>query len=360
MRRLFINGKFYAGGLNGVHRVADRLVRELDRQSVAGQANGGEPATLLVPPGCEQVPDLANIRIKTIGRRASQAWEQFLLPAVCEGAVLLSLANLAPVLHRRNVMLVHDIQFRFPDCSYPPRQRLGYNMVVPLAARRAAVATVSEYSRQMLDLVGIKPRAGVEVIHNGLDHVLDVEPERAVLGRLGVQPDGYVLLFGSTKTYKNVDVVLRAFGRGGLVGLRLVVVGPSLEQLAAEGLPIPAAAVSAGACSDAELRALYENAVALAFPSRTEGFGLPPGEAMLCGCPVVVSPAGAIPEVCGDAASYASVDAPEEWEAAILQIAGDLAFRRARIAAGQKRATAFTWRMAGGRLGAVIDRARRS
>ena len=75
----------------------------------------------------------------------------------------------------------------------------------------------------------------------------------------------------------------------------LVVVGPGRSELESAGIAVPSAVKFAGRAGDAELRALYENALCLAFPSRTEGFGLPPVEAMLCGCPSVVAPAGAIP-----------------------------------------------------------------
>ncbi len=59
-----------------------------------------------------------------------------------------------------------------------------------------------------------------------------------------------------------------------------------------------------GFISDQELRALYEHALALVFPSLYEGFGLPPLEAMTCGCPVVISNQPALLEVCGDAALH--------------------------------------------------------
>ena len=63
-----------------------------------------------------------------------------------------------------------------------------------------------------------------------------------------------------------------------------------------------------GYVSDTELRALYEHALALVFPSCYEGFGLPPLEAMTCGCPVIISDQPALMEVCGDAALHCRAD----------------------------------------------------
>jgi glycosyltransferase involved in cell wall biosynthesis len=119
--------------------------------------------------------------------------------------------------------------------------------------------------------------------------------------------------------------------------------------LEAAGLAPPRDAVFAGPCDDATLRALYEGAEALLFPSRTEGFGLPPVEAMLCGCPVVAAPCGAVPEICGDAVRYADPDDPAAWRAAL----GNLP-REALAAAGYARAAQSTWARAGRNLLAVL------
>ena len=133
-------------------------------------------------------------------------------------------------------------------------------------------------------------------------------------------------------------------------------IGPGRAELEAAGLHPPAGAIFAGRVADDMLRALYEQALCLAFPSRTEGFGLPPVEAALCGCPAVVAPAGAIPEVCGDAVLYAGVDAPGDWAEAIARYAGDPALRAAKIAAGRARAGRFRWVEAGRGLLAHIMR----
>ena len=92
--------------------------------------------------------------------------------------------------------------------------------------------------------------------------------------------------------------------------------------------------------TDDELVRLYRTAAALVFPSLYEGFGQPPLEAMACGCPVVAARAGALPEVCGDAARYVDPVSPEsiaEGVADVLDHPGDLVPR------GLERAKGFTW-----------------
>ena len=89
-----------------------------------------------------------------------------------------------------------------------------------------------------------------------------------------------------------------------------------------------------------ELVGLYRRAAALVFPSLYEGFGLPPVEAMACGCPVAASSAGSLPEVCGDAAVLFDPTDPEAIAAGILEALT----RSAELsAAGLARAACFTW-----------------
>jgi len=234
-------------------------------------------------------------------------------------------------------------------------------LLTPLMARTSRrVLTVSAYSRQMLDLCGISPRASTDVLYNGADHILDAAADPSVITRLGLRPRRFVLHIASAKAYKNTATIFAAFEDSRLADLDLVLVGPSREQLTRQRLRPPARAIFAGSIDDGGLRALYEAALCLACPSRTEGFGLPPLEAMACGCPAVVSAGGAIPEVCRDAASYADVDDPVTWVAAFAALANHPELRAAKVRAGLDRAAAFTWEQSGRRLTAIILSAARS
>ena len=357
---IYFNGKFYAGGMNGVHRVADRLIREVDALLMAMAPQTRPRAHLLIPVRRQWQPALHAITLVEEAGAHTQRWEQMVLPRRARDGVLVNLANLAPIRHRRKILLIHDAQFLFPDSSYPWRQRTGYKLLVPRMARSStAVLTVSDYSRQMLDLLGVADRATTRTLYNGADHILEAVVDDDAVSRLGLAPGGYVLLFGSAKSYKNARVIFDAFAGGALAPLRLAIVGPGRAVLEAAGLVPPADAVFVGTCDDATLRALYADAHAHVFPSRTEGFGLPPVEAMLCGCPAIVAPAGAIPEICRDAVLYADVDDPAGWRSAIAALA-DPELRRAKQAAGFARAADFRWSLAGRQLHDVIARVARS
>ena len=94
------------------------------------------------------------------------------------------------------------------------------------------------------------------------------------------------------------------------------------------------------------MRALYEHALALVFPSYYEGFGLPPLEAMTCGCPVIISEQPALMEVCGDAALTCQADDTHAIMRHMRALATDPALRERLAKAGRARANRFTWKSA--------------
>jgi glycosyltransferase involved in cell wall biosynthesis len=98
-----------------------------------------------------------------------------------------------------------------------------------------------------------------------------------------------------------------------------------------------------GYVSDAVLASLYRGAKALIYPSKYEGFGLPPLEAMALGCPVLTTRGTAIPEVCGDAVCYAEPDDVEQFARAIVALDRDPELRRDLAARGKARAAVFSW-----------------
>ncbi len=355
-RPIYFNGKFYSRELNGVHRVADRLIRECDARLSERPPYQRPQAVLFAPADSAWLPELRTIRIERVGR-GGQLWEQVMLARRASDGILVNLANLAPIVHRRKLTMVHDVQFLFDDSGFSLAQRLGYKLLVPRIARSSQyVCTVSDFSKRMLQVFGVSDADRIVVVPNGADHILEASPDAALRMRLGLRKSGYVVMFGSPKPYKNNAVVLDAFANGAMGETRLVIVGPRREVLEQAGLTPPSDALFAGRVDDGALRALLSDALAIAFPSRTEGFGLPPLEAMLCDCPVVASPAGAIPEVCVDAVSYAGVDDPIAWRDAFIALREDEGLREAKIAAGRRRARQFTWAASGSMLLDLVDR----
>ena len=102
------------------------------------------------------------------------------------------------------------------------------------------------------------------------------------------------------------------------------------------------------------MKALYQHAQALIFPSVYEGFGLPPLEAMACGCAVVAAHAAAIPEVCGDAALYIDPHDQPALTAAMQRLLDDPALLRRLRKQGPAHAARFGWASSAARLLSVM------
>ena len=339
-----INGKFLSAAPTGVHRVAAELTKALN--AIVGASGTTAPWRILKPGNASRTLSLPHIPERVVGVTTWQPWEQIDLPILARQDLLLNLCNLGPLLHPASVVMMHDAQvFSTPE-SYSSKFRLWYRTVQPLLGRSALrILTVSEFSKSQLVRYRVAPEDRIVVVHNGCDHIDATDTDPLIVPRLRLTTKKFVVALANVQTHKNVGLLLQAFADPRFGDLKLVLVGKAgAADFERAGFSPPENAVFAGAVSDAELKALYENALCLAFPSTTEGFGLPPLEAMACGCPAVVAPCGALPEVCGDAAVYASPDDSAGWVSAITALADDRTLWSDRSAAGLLQAQLFTWR----------------
>lgn len=352
-RQVVVNGKFLTAEPTGVHRVAGELIRN------AHALINADPAlmrrlslSLWVPASGEQRARRLGLPYEVVGPLDGILWEQITLPARAMGKTILSLCNVGPIAARDAITMFHDAQVHISPESYSKAFRLWYRFHQPIAGRRhRRILTVSRFSRDQLARYGLAEKERTGVISNGVDHVLDAASDQAIVAELGLTPARYVVGLANTQPHKNVGLLLKAFAEEPLRDLRLVLFGPaSSVDFAAAGYVVPENVCFAGRISDGKLRALYEAALCLAFPSTTEGFGLPPLEAMTFACPAIVAPAGALVEVCGQAGIYADPRDVNEWVMAIRMLADDADGRDRKRRESQEWAANFTWRNAATRL----------
>jgi glycosyltransferase involved in cell wall biosynthesis len=232
--------------------------------------------------------------------------------------------------------------------NFTKKFRLAYSLLAK-AARR--VITVSQFSKREIARYCGVPAAKIEVVPNGADHILSMPAEPLVLSTHNLQPRRYVFALGSMSVNKNFGAVVEAFNRLNRGDLTLAVAGGENASVFAQAeMKNTANLVRLGYISDAALRALYENALCFVLPSLYEGFGIPPVEAMLCGCPVVVSTAPALVETCGDGALFCDPHSPAELAEKIGALADDDDLRSRMRARGLARARQFTWDDAADRI----------
>ncbi len=244
---------------------------------------------------------------------------------------------------------IHDLTpFTVPAVMPSPLRRAAYRAWNARAAHVAdALLANSEATRA--DVVRFFPGAGarVRVIPHAADDFARIEPA-PLPSAFAADGSPYLLSMGNTKPHKDLPTLLAAFAtlRRTHPALRLLLVGADVPGYAASVLgagPTAEAVSFTGRVGDPVLRALYEHAAAFVFPSRYEGFGLPPLEAMISGTPVVCSDAASLPEVVGDAALLFPAGDAGSCAREIDSVLSDDAVRARLVEAGAARARLFTW-----------------
>jgi glycosyltransferase involved in cell wall biosynthesis len=345
VRSWSINGRFLSQNTTGVQRYAHEVLRALDQHLAEGHPlTLGLDLELLVPERGPGPPPLQAIRIRIVdGALSGHAWEQIVLPAQARHG-LLSLCNTGPVLARKHIVCIHDVNTRVCPSSYTLPFRALYRGMLPVLGQgAAAVATVSRYSADQLVRFGIAKGTKIFVAPNGHEHVLRWEPRHSPTTREYAGRDT-VLVLGSPARHKNVGLVFGLASELAAAGLRIAVVGSRDGFVFSTNQVGPADNVNwLGRLSDAQLAALLQDCLCLAFPSLSEGFGLPVLEAMALGCPVVASDQTSLPEVCGDAALLASAHDRLAWLASLLRLQHDQGLRQDLVRRGRLRAAAYSW-----------------
>ena len=344
-----INGDFVTLKPTGVPRYAREVTQALDALVAESHPlTVGLDLNLLVP--CQPKEPLHLRAISTqvlpefIRPRLPQFWVQLQLPRHVAGG-LLSFCNLAPVVHRKHIVCVHDLHTRLMPDSYSTLFRWAHRLILPILGRRAHfITTVSEVSRTHLIQYRVAVADKIVVTHNGSDHVSRWEQQRpSRFDQAAMRP--FVFCFGQTQKYKNLDLLIALSKQLDTLGLDIFIAGDVSEAAirASTSLQLPNVRFL-GRVTDSELADLYANALCFVFPSRMEGFGLPVVEAMALGCPVVSSNVPALVEVCGNAAMLVHPDDPQGWLTAIQALHLDPQLRKCMATRGLERARQFSWR----------------
>jgi glycosyltransferase involved in cell wall biosynthesis len=298
------------------------------------------------------VPDAVSARSRPVPARLLRAmWERTSVPPVewlCGRVDVFHATNfvLPPTRRARGVVTVHDLAYlRFPDTV--SAASLRYRELVPRSLERASVvcAPSAAVAAELADTYGIEAET-VVVTPAGIDAswFAATPPDDDLRARLAL-PKRYLLAVGTLEPRKNLSHLVAAYRE-----LRasdpnapaLVLAGPSGwgPALDLQALP-PGAAVTTGYLDTGTLQRVVAGASCLAFPSRYEGFGIPPLEAFACGVPVVATDLPVTREVLGDLATLVPGND-------VGALAGALALATAGSAdaaqqAEQRRAHAATW-----------------
>ncbi|WP_226819078.1 glycosyltransferase [Acidithiobacillus montserratensis] len=299
-----------------------------------------------------------------------QQWQLRKLSQQWHPDVVLGINYILPKTARPTVLVVHDLShLRHPEMHPPGRVRFLQKHLRPALARSNVILTISRFSKEELLHYFPELAGRIRVIYPGIAERFrqpcTAEQQRALQAALGGETRRYFLFLSTLEPRKNVERLLHAYDRlpshikrqhplvmVGQMGWQECRFAPILHTLMQRG-----EVLMPGYLRDELLPALYQGAQALLYPSLYEGFGLPPIEAMACGCPVLVSQVTAMPEVCGDAAIYCDPLDEASIRQGILQLQDD-ALCRKLAEQGRAHAAQFTWQ--GGKIAAMLNAAVRA
>lgn len=250
-----------------------------------------------------------------------------------------------------------------PDLTlyyYPGREKLNfikrwaYNVVMLSAVNHSQkiIATSENTKRELTEKLNA-PAEKIQMIYEGVDKrfspIKNQAELRKILRKYKIKKD-YLIYLGQWRVHKNLPRLIEGFAqavRGGL-DAQLVVIGKTDRRIAdlprlVKKLKMEKKIIFTGFLPDEELPYLYQAATAYVFPSLSEGFGLPPLEAMACGVPVISSNVSCMPEILGDAAFYFDPYDISDISKGINKIMADKGLQKSLRSKGLKQVKRYSW-----------------
>jgi len=243
----------------------------------------------------------------------------------------------------RIVTTVHDmIHELFPE-DFPESKEISKRKLRAINKADLVICVSENTRKDLIRTTGIK-RSKTTVIHHGVDHILSQN-----LPAFTPRARPYLLYVGLRAAYKNFQRVLKAYASNSnlMSEFDLMCFGggalTEYERGLMAQLNIPEGKVILTKGDDTVLSCLYKNAAAFLYPSLYEGFGIPPLEAMLHGCPVISSNISSMPEVLGHAVEYFDPISTADLVSAITRIVNDPKRSQELKHLGMTQAQKFTW-----------------
>lgn len=309
--------------------------------------------------GRSHTPSAPNFQRKNVQTPCHHKWERWALG-------LEMLPYRLDVLHspdfipprwgaKRKIITVHDLNFIFyPQFLTQDSMRYYADQIAWAVQGADHISADSHATRHdLIEQLRVPPEK-ITTIHLAANPLYERDyEETAVTDTLQKQnlPRDFILFVGTLEPRKNLPFLLRAYQhllQNGLIDVPLVLVGgkgwlneevfTTIDEL---GLQEKVRHLSA--VFDEQLAHLYHAAGVLVTPSHYEGFGLPALEAMHCGCPVIVSNRGSLPEVVGEAGLQLGLDDEEAWADGLHRVLTDSNLRKKMIARGYAQAKTFSW-----------------
>ncbi len=276
-----------------------------------------------------------------------------------------------PIKAKKRVVSIHDVFHLAFSKYYSFFERRYINFLIRSAVKLSdVIITVSYFSKnEIIKYTNADPQK-IEVIYNGVDLDLFKIYEKKMLDKVTSKynlPDKFILYVGNIKPHKNLKKAIKAFEifSKDYKDFYLVIVGQKegfykgdkeIFHILESNKSLSKKVIFTGYIEREDLPLIYNLACFLLFPSLYEGFGLPPLEAMACGCPVVASDIPVIKEICEDAVYYVNPLDPLDMAKGMREVFENKELRSKLINKGFDRVKNFIWESSGRKHLEVIFR----
>lgn len=302
--KIAINGLFYSRRIDGLYRYNNEVLKELDKICKKDEF------FVIVPNYVEKLPQFENIQIVKTGNLKGIIWTQisFGLYALNHGMKTLDMCN-STVLWNPGISCVHDLLYLDMEDSFNTKKskvaiwwsKLNYKII---AKSCNLIFTVSNFSKNRIVTQYHVESKKVVVAPNGWEHMKNVEFDNSIFEKQPkLKKKDYYFTLASMSKYKNFDWIVEE-AKVNKDAIFAIAGGSVNSSKYSEELMQLSNVVVLGYVSDGEAAALMKECKAFLFPSKYEGFGIPPMEAMYLGAKAIVSKAASLPEVYEDYVCY--------------------------------------------------------
>jgi len=338
--KIFVNSRFLTQKITGAQRFAIEISRQLKRLEP-------ERFIFVAPKNIIHINLAKELRAEVIGVNTGHIWEQIDLPLYLKNRrvfLLLNLLNTAPLFYKNKIITIMDLSWKHFPKAVSKKFYFWYKFLIPKIAKESKhIFTISQFSKNDIS-------NELNIKENIITNISCAFSED--FKNIGVKRGRQILSVASLQPYKNIDGIIQAFislkEKGRFAEYKLILVGGYNENVFRKikifnVIKSRSDIVLTGYIDDEKLIELYNKSSLFVLTSLFEGFGLPPLEAMACGCPVVVSNVASLPEVCGDAAYYVNPYDINDIANGIDKVLTDENLRRDLIEKGFENVKRFSW-----------------
>lgn len=345
MAKITIDGAELCGTHTGMHRFIVQVLLAADKylDDYKGQVEVVYPFYKRI-----NIPKMNNIKVHSI-ITLPRLYRKMFLPfyLVVNRSVYCGLANNMPI-GKKNIICLHDINPSKPEAGFSEDERKKrLEVLYPQIARKAqTILTVSETSKEdIINTLKISSKR-VVVIYNGCEHMADIKTDDNIFIKYpDIVRGKYIYALGSIMPHKNYEWIVQVAKNN--PKYQFVIAG-KMHQLGSDDIDKISNIIYVGYVTDEENKSLMTECKLFVQPSKLEGFGIPPLEALTCGAKVAVAKASCLPEIYMNCVAYFD---PDDYDVSIDSLVDE------KRESPEKLFDKYSWQKSGKKLAEIFKEA---